>query len=230
MDDATASEDFGLTCNFKVDGALHVRNGVHVLHFHLGAKYFAAFGHDRNVGIATQTSFFHVSIADVEVSNQTTNFGNEGIGFFSRFDIGLGNDFNQGCSGTVIIYQSIIKILVVHAFARVFLHMNAGKSDFFDRTIAQFDLYGTFIAQWGIELCYLISLRQISVEIVFTGISVDLPNITIQCQSHFNGIVDGGTVMHWQCSWMTETNGAHLSVWQGAIFDTIRREGFTLGL
>ena len=108
--------------------------------------------------------------------------------------------------------------------------MNAGKSDFFDRTIAQFDLYGTFIAQWGIELCYLISLRQISVEIVFTGISVDLPNITIQCQSHFNGIVDGGTVMHWQCSWMTETNGAHLSVWQGAIFDTIRREGFTLGL
>ena len=58
---------------------------------------------DGNIHVAAQRTFFHIAVADVEVTHQPAHFGEKLSGFFSRTQHRIGHYLDQGRTGAVVI-------------------------------------------------------------------------------------------------------------------------------
>ena len=126
----SAFNEVYLAINFVVYCPLHIAEGVHILHFHLGAKFILAYRTNRNVHITTHTSFFHVTVTNVQVTNKFTHFRKVVVGFYTISKIRLANHFQQWHTGTVQVYQRVEGIQIMNAFSRILLHMDARNANY----------------------------------------------------------------------------------------------------
>src|SRR5678816_1300225 len=83
LNDATAAfENIGLPIEFVIDGFANEAEGVDILEFGSGSELLRALEPNRNIGIATQTAFFHVAVADVEIFEDLLETSEIVVGFF----------------------------------------------------------------------------------------------------------------------------------------------------
>src|ERR1700744_4894098 len=104
-------------------------------------------------------------------------------------------------------------VLVVHAFAGVFLHVYVVDSYFFRSTTAQSHQNRTAETNRHLVLRNLIALGQIGIKIIFAGKTVAQVYSTIAGQPHFNCILNHPFVNEWQRARMPKRNRTDMLVW-----------------
>ena len=173
MNGTTGLQHFALALCLEFDRALHVLETVQVLYFGTCAEGVAAFRADADVRIATQTSFFHIAVAYIQVTNQASHLHQVIVRFLRTTDIGLAHDLYQGNSCTVQIHKRVEGVHVVDAFASIFFQMDAGDVDVDLRHAERsrgVDPDLSTGTNWRGILRDLVAFGKVRVEIVLAGI------------------------------------------------------------
>ena len=84
-----------------------------------------------DVGVDPQAALLHVAVGDAEVGQQQLQFGQIGLGFGGRAQVGLADDFQQRRAGAIQVDAAVglAGRFVVHALAGVFLQVGADDAD-----------------------------------------------------------------------------------------------------
>ena len=140
----------------------------------------------------------------------------------------FGNNFQQGCAGTVKIHAGKVVFQVVNTFTGIFFHVYAVKYYFFGG-IPGFNFQVSFPANRCRMLAYLVTFWKIGVEIIFTGKIIVLGNITMQCNTQPDSEVDDFSVHYRQSTRMRQRYGAYLRIGISAKGNGITAKQFAPG-
>ena len=145
---------------------------VHILDFATCTEFAAGTTHG-NVHIHTHGALIHIAVTCSKIANNGPQFGHISLSFIRRAHIRFGNDLHQRNAGTVQINKRHGWMLIVHGFSCILLQMQAFNADFnfFEITFfirANRNVDDPLPNNWVFELGYLITLRQIRIEIVLT--------------------------------------------------------------
>jgi hypothetical protein len=123
----------------------------------------------RDVGITAEGALLHVAVADADPAHQRVQGPGIGDRFGGRAHVGLGDDLQQGRSGTVEVDSRAALEMLPQAFmqrlAGILLEVGAGQGN---RLFAFADLNRQLAAQHHRQfvLADLITLGEIRVEVV----------------------------------------------------------------
>jgi len=122
-----------LAFDFVGEGFLDAFEGIEVFDFDFGAEGGRSGRAETNVGIAAETAFFHVAVADGEVGHEEAEGSEIGIGFIGGEDFGLADNFEEWGTGAIKIDEGGTGD--VDEFAGVFFEVNAGDADAAGRAV-----------------------------------------------------------------------------------------------
>ena len=103
--------------------------GIQVFYLAAGTKGLGTFGSDRYIGIAPEAAFFHISVADIQVSEDGTEMAKIRPGLFRGADIRFAHDFDERNSGSVEIDPTVWSIRIMDQLSGIFFHMDPGDAD-----------------------------------------------------------------------------------------------------
>ena len=92
-----------MALNFKFESFLKIAEGIEILDFDFGAKFFCAAQADADIGVATQRTFLHVAVAHAGVEKNLAERGEIGVSLVGRAHIRLGNNFAEGRAAAIEI-------------------------------------------------------------------------------------------------------------------------------
>jgi hypothetical protein len=161
------SEHLRLPLNLKFHRLLHEFKGVDILQLDLGPECFLTGRSKREVRFTPQAAFFHIPVAHTKVHQQLTQRLEIGDHFLGGMQIGLGDDFQQRGPCPIEIHTAAHRRFV-DIFSSVFLQMCPVNTDSLP-VDPDLDVDPSLLANWGFVLGDLIPLRQIGIEIVFSG-------------------------------------------------------------
>lgn len=113
--------------DFVGEGFLDAFEGIEVFDFDFGAEGGRTGWAEANVGIAAETAFFHVAVADGEIGHEEAEGGEIGVGLIWGEDFWGADNFEEGCAGAIQIDKRSTGD--VDKFAGVFFEVNAGDAD-----------------------------------------------------------------------------------------------------
>src|SRR6185503_11314255 len=105
---------------------------------------------------------------------------------------------------------------VVHAFSRVFFHMDMVNSNIFSVSAGKPHQHTSPQTYWVLVLRYLVTFGQVGVKIIFAGKRVVQINGAIAGQTHFYRVSNHLAIDAWQGSGVTQRYRAYVAVWPGA--------------
>ena len=127
-----------------------------------------------------------------------------------RSNVWLTDNLNKRNTSTVKVYKRVY-IKVVNALSSIFFHVNTRDADVLD-TIVCLNLDTTMVADWISKLRYLISLREVRIEVVLAGEGRPFTDRTVRCKAHANSIRNEVLVEHWECSRVPKADGTDVHV------------------
>jgi len=109
LDDRLAVLDrCDLAFDLVLDRLLHHLERVQVLDLDLGPEFFLAGRSYRHVRITTQTSLFHIAIANFHILKDRLKRGQIIVSFLGTPDIRFGYDLEKRHSAAVIVHQTAV--------------------------------------------------------------------------------------------------------------------------
>ena len=130
---APVLQHLGLALNLVVDGVLKVLEGVDVLHLRAGAQLLGAHGAQGHIDVGAEVAFLHAAVGHIDVLHDGLDLFHVGAGFLGGAHVRLGDDFQQGHAGAVVVHIGRSRVLDVgagmHQLACVLLHVDAGQAD-----------------------------------------------------------------------------------------------------
>ena len=190
-----------LPLNLEVDGLLHEAEGVQVLDFTPGAELLLSNRTDRNVGVAAERSFLHVSIADADPAHQRVQRLGVGDGFGRRAHVGFRDDFEQRRSGTVEIDPRLALEVLVQRLAGVFFQVGTRQIDRFLRLVfalAKLDAELAANDYRQLELADLITLGKVGIKVILARENRLGRNFTLDGEAEADGAFHRAFVEHRQ--------------------------------
>ena len=174
--------DFDLAFHFVFDGPFQGTERVQVFDFRTGTEFRSPFRHDGNIGVAAETAFLHLAVADISVFQDGFQLFHVGSGFRRAAHIRFGYDFDQGHACTVIVNGRRIGSAdgqaAVHQLAGIFFHMDTGNTDAFFLTVHP-DVDMSSQTDRLIPLGDLVVLCQIRVEIILAVHFIEFLDIAV---------------------------------------------------
>ena len=103
--------------------------GVQIFQFSTGPEGLGSFWPNGYICITPETSFFHVAVADIKITDNGSEIPKVSPGFFRRTDIRFADDLHQGHAGSIEIDHAQGTIRVMGQFAGVFFHVYPCNAD-----------------------------------------------------------------------------------------------------
>ncbi len=199
LDDATLFHECFLARQFITNGALQRAETVQVLDFDAGAEFQDAQGSDGNIWLDAQQAFFQIAGVHAEITQNAAQCVGAVAYRLHGMQFRLGDDFEQGDSGTIQVHQRITLPTLddVREFAGVFFHMYSPDA----HALLPFGCFHHHPAVGGQRLLVLrdlISLGEVRVKVAFARKDTGVVDFAIERQGHAQGIVHRGAVNHRQ--------------------------------
>ena len=179
-------EDLVLSLDLIGQGPLHVAEGIHILDLGPGPEGLGAHGPDGDIGVATQTAFLHVPVADLKVLEDRPQQPEVVGSLLGGAEVGFAHDLQEGNAGAVEVDVAERLGLVVKELSRVLLQVDAGDSHQFLFSIGSRDLHRAVDSERQLILGDLVSFGQVGIEVIFAGKEAEGGDLTVggQCHSH----------------------------------------------
>ena len=117
-----------LPAHLVVHGLLHKLEAVQVLDLAARAQRLAGLAH-RDIGVAAKAAFLHVAVANTYPGDDLVQFFGVGHRLGGRTHVGLCDDFEQRCTGTVQVNSAHADEVFMQRLARVFFQMRAHQAN-----------------------------------------------------------------------------------------------------
>ena len=154
----------------------------------------------------------HIAITGAQILHDLAQLGDIGGSFFGATDVGTADDFHQSHTGAVEIHKGVIRIHVMHRFARVLLKVNALNAHHTRCTVTHFNEDFTFTDNRMVQLADLIALWQVRVEIVFAVKGRKFVYFSFQAKPSAHGLSDTFFIDHWQHARHAGIHKGHIRV------------------
>ena len=193
-------QDLGLAHDLVLHGLLDVREGVHVLELHAGAKWRIVAFAQRHVHVATEVAFLHVAIADFQVLEDLLQTLQVQQRFGDGPHVGTCHDLAKRRAATVGVEQTV-GAAVVQELARVVFHVDAHDVDrLVDRAVLDVKLAvyanGMVVDGHAARLRDLVVARDVWIEVRLAREQGVVVNGATQRQPHADGVFHGLGIGH----------------------------------
>ena len=110
-------------------------------------------------------------------------------------EVGFGDDFEEGCAGSVEIDDGEVDGVsaggFVEEFAGVFLEVGPADADGFDRAVLEGEVEDALGAEWEVVLADLVVFREIGIEVAFAVPLGVFGDFAAEGEADEDGVFDG---------------------------------------
>ena len=210
-------QELFLALYLDFDGACYRLEGVQVFQLGPGAEFVASLGGDGDVDVAADRALFHLAVAYSCVLEEQHYLFKVRYDFLSAVEVRLGNYLDKRNSAAVVIREGNTVHFVVYELARVLFKMDSVDADILFLAACVY-LNGSCKANRARHLRYLVSFRQVGVEVVLSVPFCEAGNFAVHNITRFDDVFYSLSVEHGERSGKSAANRAASGIRRAAEF------------